>query len=282
MIPALLLQRISSELTGLRKSERKVADYVLKHLEEVIHLRITDLAKKAEVSEPTVIRFCRAVGCSGFQDFKMILAQDLASSPNSGQFALTETDTTSDYCKKVLESTADTLLQLSGELDTEAITDALNLISTANRVEFFGFGASSFVAADAHQKFFRLKVTTAAHSDHVFQNMSANTMKEGDVVVAISQSGRTNALLESIALVQASGAKVVGIAPGNTPVIDSVDIPIAVNVKESVDLYTPLSSRIAHLLVIDILVIGLAQRRGSGLEEHLRKLKQGFKATQQW
>jgi len=280
MIPALLLQRISSELTQLRKSERKVADYVLQHLEEVIHLRITDLAKMAEVSEPTVIRFCRAVGCSGFQDFKMTLAQDLASSPNSGQFALTETDTASDYCKKVLESTADTLLQLSGDLDIAAITDALNIISAANRVEFFGFGASSFVAADAHQKFYRLQVSTAAHSDLIFQNMSANTMQAGDVVVAISQTGRTSALLESIALVQQSGAKVIGIGPGNSPVIEAVDIPIEVNVQESVDLYTPLSSRIAHLLVIDILVVGVAQRRGPELKEHLFKLKQGFKTMQ--
>jgi len=74
MLPALLLQRISSKLTQLRKSERKVADYVLNHLEEVIHLRIIDLARLAQVSEPTVIRFCRAVGCNGFQDFKMTLA----------------------------------------------------------------------------------------------------------------------------------------------------------------------------------------------------------------
>jgi len=157
---------------GLFISDFLLMDFLktLYHKKEVIHLRITDLAKMAEVSEPTVIRFCRAVGCSGFQDFKMTLAQDLAS----GQFALTETDTASDYCKKVLESTADTLLQLSGDLDIAAITDALNIISAANRVEFFGFGASSFVAADAHQKFYRLQVSTAAHSDLIFQNMSAN------------------------------------------------------------------------------------------------------------
>ncbi|MEO0444167.1 MAG: transcriptional regulator, partial [Pseudomonadota bacterium] len=70
-----LTQTITRELAQLRKSERKVAEYVLKHLSDVIRLRITDLATAAEVSEPTVIRFCRAIGCNGFQDFKMTLAQ---------------------------------------------------------------------------------------------------------------------------------------------------------------------------------------------------------------
>ncbi|MGH1441632.1 MAG: MurR/RpiR family transcriptional regulator, partial [Cellvibrionaceae bacterium] len=90
-------QSIVQKQPALRKSERKVADFVLENLSDVIRLRITDLAAKAEVSEPTVIRFCRAIGCNGFQDFKMTLAQELAASPSFGQITVNDSDTTADY-----------------------------------------------------------------------------------------------------------------------------------------------------------------------------------------
>ncbi len=272
-----LTQSIVRNLATLRKSERKVADYVLENLSDVIRLRITDLAAQAEVSEPTVIRFCRAIGCRGFQDFKMTLAQDLAASPGFGQITVNETDSTEDYCHKVFDSTADTLRKVRDQLEIGVITQAVNALSIANRVEFFGFGASGAVAADAQHKFFRLQLATAAHSDHHIQNMSATSMSEGDVVVAISQSGRTSALLQSLSLVKEAGGTVISIGPSNSPLAEMADIAIEVNVEENTEIYTPLSSRIVHLVVIDVLAIGLAQRRGPSLKEHLLKLKKGLK-----
>jgi RpiR family carbohydrate utilization transcriptional regulator len=97
MKPAQLTQTISDTLSHLRKSERKVAEFVLKEPLGVIRMRIVDLAQQAGVSEPTVVRFCRAVGCHGFQDFKLALAQQLASSPSYGQIAVTDTDSTREY-----------------------------------------------------------------------------------------------------------------------------------------------------------------------------------------
>ena len=274
----MITQTLNRKLNSLRKSERKVADYVLENTSEVIHLRITDLAKAAAVSEPTVIRFCRAIGCKGFQDFKMTLAQDLASSPGFGQIPVTVTDSTSDFCHKVFDSTVDTLHKVRDQIDITVITQAVNALSIAKRVEFFGFGASGAVAADAQHKFFRLQLSTAAHSDHHIQNMSATSMQEGDVVVAISQSGRTLALVNSLKLVKEAGGTVIAIGPSGTPVLEVADIPIEVNVEEDTEIYTPLSSRIIHLVVIDVLAIGVAQRRGPALKDHLLKLKQGLKS----
>lgn len=270
-------QSIIQKQPSLRKSERKVAEFVLENLTEVIRLRITDLAAQAEVSEPTVIRFCRAIGCSGFQDFKMSLAQELAASPSFGQITVNANDSTADYCYKVFESTADTILKVRDQLKVNVITQAVNALSIAKRVEFFGFGASGAVAADAQHKFFRLQLAAAAHSDHHIQNMSAASMQEGDVVVAISQSGRTSALLHSISLVKKAGGTVIGIGPSSSPLIEASDIGIEINVEEDTEIYTPLSSRIVHLVVIDVLAIGVAQRRGPALKEHLHKIKQGLK-----
>lgn len=279
MKPAVLTHHIADTMAVLRKSERKVAEYVLNHQQDVIHMRVIDLAKNAEVSEPTVIRFCRAIGCNGFQEFKLTLAQQLASSPSFGQIAVTDTDSTADFSKKVFDSTIDSLLNIRDSLDMDILQRAINAIAASHRVEFFGFGASGAVAADAHHKFFRLQLATAAHSDHHFQNMSASSMKDGDVVVAISHSGRTKALLDSIRLVQEAGGIVISICPSHTPIADIANISITVNVEEDIEIYTPLCSRIAHLVVIDVLGIGVAQQKGPELKTHLFKLKQGLRSV---
>ena len=155
---------------------------------------------------------------------------------------------------------------------------ALQALCAARRVEFYGFGASAPVAFDAQHRFFRLRLVTAAYSDPHLQNMSATSLEPGDVVVALSQSGRTRALLESMERVQERGALVIGLAPSRTPVATRADIPIAIDVREDIQLYTPLSSRIAHLVVIDVLAIGVAQRKGAGLEEHLLRLQEGLRS----
>jgi len=274
--PAALTQTISNELQAMRKSERKVGQFVLAQPDEVIRMRIVDLAEQAEVSEPTVVRFCRAVGCDGFQDFKLALAQQLASSPSIGQIAVTDSDSTAEYSFKVFDSTVDSLLKVRDNLDLEMLERAVQALCAAKRVEFYGFGASAAVAFDAQHRFFRLQLATAAYSDPHLQNMSATSLSPDDVVVAFSQSGRTKALLDSIALVKTRGAKVIALAPSQSPVAEAATIPITIDVKEDIQIYTPLSSRIAHLAVIDVLAIGVAQQKGPQLEEHLQLLQKNL------
>jgi RpiR family carbohydrate utilization transcriptional regulator len=276
MKPAELTQTISDALPKLRKSERKVADFVLKNPLTVIHMRIVDLAKQAKVSEPTVVRFCRAVGCHGFQDFKLALAQQLASSPSYGKIAVTDTDSTREYTHKVFDSTVDTLLKVRESLSLHHLEAAVEAIYNANRVEFYGFGSSAAVAFDAQHKFFRLQITSAAYSDPHLQNMSATSLQPNDVVIAISQSGRTQALMDSMELVKNSGGIVVALAPSGTPVAQQASIAIEVNATEDTQIYTPLSSRIAHLAVIDVLAIGVAQKKGPTLDQHLQQLQAGL------
>src|SRR5690606_1713813 len=92
-------------ILSLRKSEVKVAEYVLKSAQQVIHMRIVDLAQEAQVSEPTIVRFCRAIGCNGFQEFKVRIAQEMAVANNIGQFAIAEDDSIGDICDKIADTT---------------------------------------------------------------------------------------------------------------------------------------------------------------------------------
>ena len=273
-----LIRRMADNQQSLRKSEAKVATYVLAHANDVIKMRIVDLAAKSEVSEPTVIRFCRALGFDGFQSFKLQLAQQLGLGSVYTQFAVDDNDTVADLGNKVFDTTIGSLLTVRDELNPEVLEQAINTISNARRVEFYGFGASGSVAADAQHKFFRLQLSTAAYTDPHIQHMSAISLSTEDVVVAISQSGETQALLQSVNLAREAGAKVIGVAPQNTSLSHQCSIPIYVNMEEDLQSFTPVSSRIAHLVVIDVLATGVARHRKPLLKEHLKRLEKSQRA----
>lgn len=271
-----LLHAIDSNMEKMRRSERKVAEYVLGQPQNIIHMRIVDLAQEAHVSEPTVVRFCRAIGCDGFQNFKLALAQQLASAPSFVEYTVEEYDSIKTYSAKVIDATIETLTRVRDAIDPQALDMAITALSRANRVDFYGFGGSSSVAQDAQHKFFRLQLVSAAYSDAHIQTMAALSLSDKDVVVAISQTGRTQALLDSIALAQEAGAMVISLSPSGTPVSSKSDIPIFIDVDEDTEIFTPISSRIAHLSIIDILAVGVAKSRGAELTDHLRKIKSGL------
>ena len=273
-----LIRRITENQASLRKSEAKVADYVLANASEVIKMRIVDLASKSEVSEPTVIRFCKAIGFDGFQSFKLQLAQQLGLGSVFTQFAVEDNDTVADLINKVFDTTVGSLITAREEINSEVLEQAITTISNARRVEFYGFGASGSVAADAQHKFFRLQLSSAAYTDPHIQRMSAISLGPEDVVVAISQSGETQALLQSVALAREAGANVIGLAPHNTSLSRVCNLAIYVNMEEDLKSFTPVSSRIAHLVVIDVLATGVARHRKPLLKEHLKRLEKSQKA----
>ena len=273
-----LIRRITESQPALRKSEAKVAAYVLANASEVIKMRIVDLASNSAVSEPTVIRFCRAIGFDGFQSFKLQLAQQLGLGSVFTQFAVKDSDTVADLLSKVFDTTVGSLITVRDEINSEVLEQAIATISSARRIEFYGFGASGSVAADAQHKFFRLQLSSAAYTDPHIQRMSAISLSPEDVVVAISQSGETQALLQSVELAREAGANVIGLAPQNTSLSRLCNLAIYVNMEEDLESFTPVSSRIAHLVVIDVLATGVARHRKPLLKEHLKRLEKSQKA----
>ena len=239
-------------------------------------MRIVDLAKKAEVSEPTVVRFCRAVGCHGFQDFKLALAQQLASSPSFGKIAVTDSDSAREYTLNCLTLRSIHCLRCGESLVLHNLEAAVEAIYNANRVEFYGFGSSAAVAFDAQHKFFRLQITSAAYSDPHLQNMSASSLKPNDVVIAISPVRAHPSPIRFDGTGKTIGQyEVIALAPSGTPVTEQASIAIEVNATEYANLHTAIIARIAHLVMIDVLAIGVAQK-GPKLEEHLQLMQAGL------
>lgn len=272
----MLLDSIRTQYDSLSKSEKKVALAVLEQPELAIAENITALAKKANVSEPTVVRFCRAIGFEGWHAFKMKLAQGLALSPGADESPAPE-DMAADLVNKICSRSINTLLDLRNSLDANAIEQALQVLSRASRIEFYGQGTSGIIASDAQHKFFRSGVPTVAYADPHIHSIAASLLKKGDAVVAISQRGNSIALLRSVQLARSCGADVVILAPSGTPLAELATVLIPIDLHFHTDPYTPISARLAHLVVIDILAVGLALRLSP---ERRKKMLSAQKALQ--
>ncbi len=273
----MLLDSIRTQLDTLSKSEKKVALAVLKNPDHAVSGNITALAKSAQVSEPTVVRFCRALGYEGWHEFKLKLAQTLALAlPNADESPLQD-DLAADLVSKICSRSINALLDLRNNLQPTAIEKALDVLARANKIEFWGQGTSGIVAADAQHKFFRSGVPTVAYTDPHIHAISAALLAKGDAVVAISQRGDTTALLHSVQLARKGGADVIALCPSGTPLSETATVLVPVDLSFNIDPYTPISARLAHLVVIDILAVGLALKRGP---EFRSKMQNAQKALQ--
>ena len=273
----MLLDAIRTQMDALSKSERKVAMAVLDNPQQTISENITALARTAQVSEPTVVRFCCAVGCDGWHEFKLKLAQGLALAPSGRDETPLQDDLAEDLVSKICGRSVNTLLDLRNTLDPQAVQRALDILAAAAKIEFYGQGSSGLVAADAQHKFFRSGVPTVAYSDPHIHAISAALLEAGDAVVAISQRGGSTALLHSVQLARRAGADVIVIAPSGTPLAALATVLLPVDLPVDTDPYRPITARLAHLVVIDILAVGLALRRGPDFR---RRMEAAQKALQ--
>lgn len=208
----MLLDSIRTQLDSLSKSERKVALAVLDNPARTVGANITALAKSAQVSEPTVVRFCRTLGYDGWHEFKLKLAQGLALALPGLNDQPAQDDLASDLVNKICSRSINTLLDLRNNLNAEPVQKALDILSRARKIEFYGHGTSGIVAADAQHKFFRSGVPTVAYADPAIHSISAALLHEGDAVVAISQRGNSPALVRSAKLAKEGGADVIVLA----------------------------------------------------------------------
>ncbi|MEW6997047.1 MurR/RpiR family transcriptional regulator [Colwelliaceae bacterium BS250] len=274
-----ILEKITAEFDTFSKSERKVAEVIIASPTTVIHASIATLAKQANISEPTVNRFCRRLDTKGYPDFKLHLAQSLANGTPYVNRHVDESDTVDEYTNKIFDSTLANLEMARKSLDTSLINRAVDVLTQANKISFFGLGASAIVAHDAQNKFFRFNVPVVYFDDILMQRMSSINSAQGDVVVVISHTGRTKPLVEVAAMARENDAIVIGITDANTPLAKECNIVLSPSVSEDTDLYMPMASRIAQLTLIDILATGFTLRRGSKFRDNLKKVKDSLRSS---
>ncbi|MBX9457641.1 MAG: MurR/RpiR family transcriptional regulator [Rhizobium sp.] len=269
-----ILEMVRQALPDLRKSERKVADRVLEDPGRVLTATLSEAAALSDVSEPTVIRFCVAIGCSGYQEFKLRLAHSLALGTTATHSVLSKDDSTADLVEKIFGYTMTSLDWARSHLDTDALGRAIALLSEARSIEFFGLGASGIVALDAQQKFPLFGVPCGAQADTHQQLMTASMMQPGDVAVIFSNTGQTIAMIEVAEVARAGGAKVICVSGSRSPLLTHCDVAILIETLDNTDIYTPTISRIAALVVVDILSSAVGLRRDAEHGQRFENMKQ--------
>ena len=256
--------------------EQRVADYVQDHLQDFTTIALFDLAQNVGVSEPTVIRFCRTLGCDGFRDFKIRLAQNLAVSmqylaPEDLADDTTAADVLSNH---VLGVIVDNLRLLREQLSSTEIDKAADILANARQIAFMGVGGgSTTVAFDAANRFFRLGIPAQAQSDGYLQRMLASTFGEEDVLFAISTSGRPTELIHSAAIARQYGAKVISMTHPQSPLAAESDLVIGIDMPENPDIYKPTATRHVFLATIDIIATAVARRTPDRTLEKLRRIR---------
>ncbi len=278
-VPASLLQLMQSDTVRLSKSDKKLSVIILADPASVIHQSIATLASMAEVSEPTVNRFCHKLGCDGYPDFKLRLAQEISSNGQLFVENLTQGDDSSMVIQKIMASIQGSIQSLANSINPEALDSAADAIAKCKTVNFFGMGASSSVALDAQHKFFRFGMPVSAHTDFINQRMMCSMMHEDDVAVFISYTGRTDAMIVNAEIARERGATLIGITSNGSLLSGQCDIILNAVTAEDTDLFTPMTSRIIHLAVIDMLATSVALKLGGKVEDNIKAIKKNLAST---
>lgn len=275
-VPANLLEAIERALPSLRPSERKVGRAVLGDPRSAMRLSLAELARAGGVSEPTVVRFCGAIGIPRFADFRLALAQSLALGIPATQSSILPGDSVTTIAEKVFEYALTSFDHARRTLDPDALARAVDLLADAGAIVFLGFGASGIVAQDAEQKFPLFRAPCSAPVDAHQQFIAVSLAGPGTVVVAISNTGRTASIRDAVAVARRHGARTIGISGDRGHLLAEVDVPIVVETLENTDLYTPSLSRLAQLAVVDVLAAAVALRHDADYLGRLREMKEGL------
>ena len=281
-----MLDRIRASIPALPPAEQRVARLLLADPRSFATLPVSELADRSHVSKPTVVRFCRSVGYDGLADFKLKLAGTVNEGVPFVHRSVDEDDKPGDLIVKVIDNAVAAMLKYRNNAAGHAFEQAIAALAEAGkqhkRIEFYGVGNSGIVAQDAQHKFFRLGVTAIACSDGHVQVMSATMLGPGDCAVVISNSGRSRDLIDAADIARRKGATVIVITASGSPLAQMAQshnqIVLAADHPEDYDRYSPMVSRLLHLLIIDILSTGVALRLGPGLRPMMQEIKRNLRS----
>jgi len=248
---------IHSRYNSFTNTEKKVADYILENIKDVIYMSITDLADACGVGESSVFRFCKTMDLKGYQEFKIVLAHSISQDNETPQLgAITMQDTIAELSSKVLSSNVHALTETFNLLSANDIAHAVECLVKAQRIHFFGVGSSLMTAMEAKNKFMRITNKTECSIDSHLQIMSAALMTDQDVAVLISYSGSTKDTIEVAKVAKERGAKIIAITRfAKSPLTSFADITLLCGANEGPLQGGSLSAKISQLYLLDLLYL---------------------------
>lgn len=273
-----LLEHVANISESLSKSELKVSELVLAKPRFVSQSTMAAVAAACSVSEPTVMRFCTSLGFEGFQQFKFALIESLALGLPSALSSISPTDDIATITKKVFDHTLSSIDRARRFLSVSEIEAAVDLIQSSSSMLLLGHGASAIIANDAEQKSALLGLPCSAPSDPHQQFMLASMANSSTVVLAISNTGETRSVIEIVNVAKRNQAKIIALTGNRSTLSRLSDVVLMTKTFEDTDLYTPAVSRLAGLVIVDVLSAVLSLRQGDEHLQRINEMKEGLSA----
>ncbi|MGD8110606.1 MurR/RpiR family transcriptional regulator [Vibrio sp. TRT 17S01] len=264
-----IISQITERYSTLREAEKKVAKLVMDDIQQAANASITQLAERAKVSEATITRFAKAIGCKNVRDMKIKLAQSLTI----GQRFILEPPDQGGY-QGIYESIKQTLDLNRNLINENSINTAVEWLHNARQTICIGMGGGSTIASQEMQhRMFRLGYPVVSYNDGLLARMVAATADSKDVLVVISASGYTPAIQDAAQLAKEYGIKVIAITPNHTPLAEQADLVLPIVHQETDFIYKPSASRYAMLALVDVISMALAVNHKRRSRDKLRRLK---------
>ena len=274
-----MLSTITNALPRLSPSERRVGQWILDHPRKAAGITLARLATECKTSEPTVVRFCRHVGLGGFRELAIRLTEALSQPSTFVHRDVAASDSTSDAVAKVMDASIQSLLEMRAQLSTMPIEETVRIMLSARQIAFAGLGASGHVARDASHKFFRLGIPCTSLRDTTMILQFAAISQHDDVMVLLSHTGRWQELARAAKLARERGAAVIALTSPGSAVAAEAGLLFPCQLIEDTSVYTPMSSRLAQLALLDAIQVALALALGDNASENLRRSKDALSAT---
>lgn len=263
------LSEIKEKIGSLKPAEKRVADYILKDPQLVVRATITGLSEKAKVSEPTVIRFCRKIGLSGYTELRLNLARDLPPEEYNHE-TVTPQDSPIQILDKYIRGNQEATSRAINAIDAGTIQEAVDVLTNADKIEIYGQGSPGFVALDAQFKFFRLGIHCNAHTNVTMQYMSTALLNPQSAAIIISNNGSVKDVIQIARSAKNSGAKVIGIiGRKRSPLARICDIVLSFQCDEVAVGVFPFATRFVHMEILDILYLTMVMNRDEKLKNKM-------------
>ncbi len=269
-----LLQRMAGACAGASATRRVILELVLQDPERALEESFEALAQRSGSSVPTIMRTCRDLGFAGLREFKLALAQELALGGSPLHRRVSLDNSTEEVVSKIVRSASSTVLGVRDQLDVAVLEATATALAAAPHIDIYGAGATSwFMASDLQARLFRLGLSVNAWSDYHLQQVAAGAHGPGSVVLAISHVGGMPSLLDALDIAKAQGARTVAITRASTALAARADLLLAVDVPEDAVMRVGIDAYLAHLTIIEILSVLVAQRLGEPAIARLRGVR---------
>ncbi len=270
-----LLQQLRERMPELPEAQRNVARIVLDDPRAAVVATVEQLAQQAGVSMPTIVRTCRSFGFDSVREFMVALAQDLAVSGSYLHRSVLADDSAGDVSSKIIHAAVSSLTELGRRIDVQMIDAVASKLAVARRIDCYSVGAAStFTASELQSRLFRLGCTANAIFDAHQQLVSASTLGPDGVAFVVSHVGRMPYTLEAARFARSQGATVIALTQPGTPLAEIADLLLAVSVPQDAVMRVGTEAYLAHLVVIEILMVRLAQKLGPVATRGLLQFKQ--------